>query len=81
MFIFYFIDMKVEEEEAGVGKLDPTNYRRRCQDQEGKQGHSEKLMQILRGSRLSLDSFITALSVGGNFRACPFPLTHPQCLP
>ncbi|XP_040079796.1 electrogenic sodium bicarbonate cotransporter 4 isoform X1 [Oryx dammah] len=26
--------MKVEEEEAGVGKLDPTNYRRRCQDQE-----------------------------------------------
>uniref|UniRef100_A0A8C9K9S8 Anion exchange protein n=1 Tax=Panthera tigris altaica TaxID=74533 RepID=A0A8C9K9S8_PANTA len=26
--------MKVEEEKAGVGKLDPTNYRRRCQDQE-----------------------------------------------
>ncbi|XP_070332108.1 electrogenic sodium bicarbonate cotransporter 4 isoform X2 [Odocoileus virginianus] len=26
--------MKVEEEEAGVGKLDPANYRRRCQDQE-----------------------------------------------
>uniref|UniRef100_A0A8C4PLZ9 Anion exchange protein n=1 Tax=Equus asinus TaxID=9793 RepID=A0A8C4PLZ9_EQUAS len=26
--------MKVEEERAGVGKLDPTNYRRRCQDQE-----------------------------------------------
>ncbi|XP_027478692.2 electrogenic sodium bicarbonate cotransporter 4 isoform X4 [Zalophus californianus] len=26
--------MKVEEEKAGVGKLDPANYRRRCQDQE-----------------------------------------------
>uniref|UniRef100_A0A8D0J3X9 Anion exchange protein n=2 Tax=Sus scrofa TaxID=9823 RepID=A0A8D0J3X9_PIG len=26
--------MKVEEEKAGVGKLDPDNYRRRCQDQE-----------------------------------------------
>ncbi|XP_060165057.1 electrogenic sodium bicarbonate cotransporter 4 isoform X1 [Globicephala melas] len=26
--------MKVEEEKAGVGKLDPPNYRRRCQDQE-----------------------------------------------
>ncbi|KAM9721067.1 electrogenic sodium bicarbonate cotransporter 4 [Dama dama] len=26
--------MKVEEKEAGVGKLDPANYRRRCQDQE-----------------------------------------------
>lgn len=63
------------EEEAGVGKLDPTNYRRRCQDQEGKQGHSEKLMQILRGSRLSLEaSFITALSVGGETsELVPFP--------
>ncbi|XP_045302499.1 electrogenic sodium bicarbonate cotransporter 4 isoform X4 [Leopardus geoffroyi] len=28
------LGMKVEEEKAGVGKLDPTNYRRRCQDQE-----------------------------------------------
>ncbi|XP_074188296.1 electrogenic sodium bicarbonate cotransporter 4 isoform X4 [Rhinolophus sinicus] len=27
--------MKVEKEKAGVGKLDPANYRRRCQDQEG----------------------------------------------
>ncbi|XP_036118519.1 electrogenic sodium bicarbonate cotransporter 4 isoform X3 [Molossus molossus] len=26
--------MKVEEEKAGVGKLDPATYRRRCQDQE-----------------------------------------------
>uniref|UniRef100_A0A8C3X1G0 Anion exchange protein n=1 Tax=Catagonus wagneri TaxID=51154 RepID=A0A8C3X1G0_9CETA len=26
--------MKVEEEKAGVGKLDPGNYRRRCQNQE-----------------------------------------------
>uniref|UniRef100_A0A673T0S1 Solute carrier family 4 member 5 n=2 Tax=Suricata suricatta TaxID=37032 RepID=A0A673T0S1_SURSU len=26
--------MKVEEEKAGVGKLDPANYRRRHQDQE-----------------------------------------------
>ncbi|CAD7692928.1 unnamed protein product [Nyctereutes procyonoides] len=26
--------MKVEEEKAGVGKLDPANYRRRCQDPE-----------------------------------------------
>uniref|UniRef100_G1P2B0 Anion exchange protein n=1 Tax=Myotis lucifugus TaxID=59463 RepID=G1P2B0_MYOLU len=26
--------MKVEEEQAGAGKLDPANYRRRCQDQE-----------------------------------------------
>ncbi|XP_067560740.1 electrogenic sodium bicarbonate cotransporter 4 isoform X1 [Pseudorca crassidens] len=26
--------MKMEEEKAGVGKLDPPNYRRRCQDQE-----------------------------------------------
>lgn len=36
VFIFYFIVMKVEEEKAGVGKLDADNYRRRCQDQEGK---------------------------------------------
>lgn len=36
MFVFYFTVMKVEEEEAGVGKLDPASYRRRCQDQEGK---------------------------------------------
>lgn len=27
--------MKVEKEKAGVGKLDPANYRRRCQAQEG----------------------------------------------
>ncbi|XP_027628753.1 electrogenic sodium bicarbonate cotransporter 4 isoform X1 [Tupaia chinensis] len=26
--------MKVEEEKSGIGKLDPTNYRRRCPDQE-----------------------------------------------
>nr|KAF6329324.1 solute carrier family 4 member 5 [Pipistrellus kuhlii] len=30
--------MKVEEEKAGVGKLDPANYRRQCQDQQD--GHS-----------------------------------------
>uniref|UniRef100_A0ABI7Y4H6 Anion exchange protein n=1 Tax=Felis catus TaxID=9685 RepID=A0ABI7Y4H6_FELCA len=38
--------MKVEEEKAGVGKLDPTNYRRRCQDQEGSPA-AEQLQDIL----------------------------------
>uniref|UniRef100_A0A5F5PPQ3 Anion exchange protein n=1 Tax=Equus caballus TaxID=9796 RepID=A0A5F5PPQ3_HORSE len=38
--------MKVEEERAGVGKLDPTNYRRRCQDQEGSPA-AEQLQDIL----------------------------------
>uniref|UniRef100_A0A8C6BL85 Anion exchange protein n=1 Tax=Monodon monoceros TaxID=40151 RepID=A0A8C6BL85_MONMO len=38
--------MKVEEEKAGVGKLDPPNYRRRCQDQEGSPA-AEQLQDIL----------------------------------
>uniref|UniRef100_A0A4X1W753 Anion exchange protein n=1 Tax=Sus scrofa TaxID=9823 RepID=A0A4X1W753_PIG len=38
--------MKVEEEKAGVGKLDPDNYRRRCQDQEGSPA-AEQLQDIL----------------------------------
>uniref|UniRef100_A0A7N5JRJ4 Anion exchange protein n=1 Tax=Ailuropoda melanoleuca TaxID=9646 RepID=A0A7N5JRJ4_AILME len=38
--------MKVEEEKAGVGKLDPANYRRRCQDQEGSPA-AEQLQDIL----------------------------------
>uniref|UniRef100_A0A673TD48 Anion exchange protein n=1 Tax=Suricata suricatta TaxID=37032 RepID=A0A673TD48_SURSU len=38
--------MKVEEEKAGVGKLDPANYRRRHQDQEGSPA-AEQLQDIL----------------------------------
>uniref|UniRef100_A0A8C0SQV6 Anion exchange protein n=2 Tax=Canis lupus familiaris TaxID=9615 RepID=A0A8C0SQV6_CANLF len=38
--------MKVEEEKAGVGKLDPANYRRRCQDPEGSPA-AEQLQDIL----------------------------------